>query len=393
MKLFKQKSTLTQEIYNRARAEGGFHWLLPDPDPVLNRLADRGEAKLRDLSADPVLFGLIEQRKLATLNREFHLRPGKRGANSPSPASKRLALALERDLSCLDLRALINNLLDAPLYGLVPVELLWGEKAGQLHLKEARCLPGHWFRFNTQGELRFFPALGSNPEGEAIPPGKVLPLRHAPSYENPYGQRALSRCFWPVNFRRGGFRAWVRVAEDFNLPLLAGTYPLGLSLEDQDDLLSALSQARSGGVVILPEGSKLEVHSSDRSKGAEIHEKLIARLTEEMTRAILTQTLTSSLGGAGSRAATETHKGILDEVRQADQGLVKDWFYRLSRLYRDLNDPSAAPPEFTWYEEENPSRDWAERDEILTRMGVRFNPAYLTKKYGLSEADFSLISK
>jgi hypothetical protein len=56
----------------------------------------------------------------------------------------------------------------------------------------------------------------------------------------------------------------------------------------------------------------------------------------------------------------------------------------------ELNFPDARPPVFRFYEEEDIQKDRAERDEILSKQGVRLTAAYYQRAYNLKEDDFEL---
>ncbi len=380
----------------QAIAEAVLGEVATDPDPVLKKLGDRGDQQLEGLTADPVLFGVMNQRKLKTLSGEFKILAGSsEQGREPSQASVALADNFSEDLKEFVMGDLINNILDAIFYGFVPIELTWEAVGSKLRLKGMTPLPRRWFAFTPEGELRFFPANGGVSGanifgGEEIKFGKILLARNKPTYDNPYGERVLSRCLWPVAFRKGGYRGWVRVAEDLNLPLISAKFGIGTSEEDKQGLLAAIAAGRRSGTLISSNSTELEVHQPSKGSSAQIHQNLIEILTEEMTRAVLTQTLTSSLSGGGSRAASETHKDVLDELRQSDQKLVKNCFATLAKIYRDLNDETAEPPEFHWFEAEDPSLDWVKRDQGLTQTGVQFTKSYYEKRYGLKDSDFGL---
>ena len=118
---------LEGEIATRRNAwdfRGDFQFL-PNPDPVLMRLADQGEEVLSNLTADAHVISVVQTRKLGTLQREFRFRPGADGERKISVASQTLHQAFLEDLEGIDLTELVSQILDAPFYGMVPLELLW----------------------------------------------------------------------------------------------------------------------------------------------------------------------------------------------------------------------------------------------------------------------------
>ncbi|MDX2469084.1 MAG: DUF935 family protein [SAR324 cluster bacterium] len=151
----------TQDL-SQAIAEAVLEEIATDPDPVLKKLGDRGDQQLEGLTADPVLFGLMNQRKLKTLSGEFKILAGSsEQRREPSQASVALADNFSQDLKDFVMGDLINNILDALFYGFVPIELKWEAVGTDLRLRGMVPLPRRWFAFTPEGELRFFPQTGA----------------------------------------------------------------------------------------------------------------------------------------------------------------------------------------------------------------------------------------
>ena len=53
------------------------------------------------------------------------------------------------------MRSLISGILDAPFYGMVPLELIWDFTAGWWHLKDIKPRPYHWFAFDLHNNPIF----------------------------------------------------------------------------------------------------------------------------------------------------------------------------------------------------------------------------------------------
>jgi len=73
-----------------------------------------------------------------------------------------------------------------------------------------------------------------------------------------------------------------------------------------------------------------------------------------------------------------------------DKRMVKSAFNLLFQWIVDLNFAGADAPVFSFFEEENIQKDLADRDEVLTKQGVRFTPKYYQRTYNLEEDDFEL---
>src|SRR5690606_6203499 len=151
--------------------------------------------------------GCIRRRKAAVLSLERKIERGK--------ASARITRAVQDVFDKLDLNQVISEILEAPLYGWQPLEIDWRPRRGASPLPvNIIGKPPAWFLFETDARLRFrsrqAPLLGAEHE-----PRKFLLARQEASYANPYGFPDLSMCFWPVTFKRGGLRHWVKFAEKY----------------------------------------------------------------------------------------------------------------------------------------------------------------------------------
>jgi hypothetical protein len=63
-------------------------------------------------------------------------------------------------------------------------------------------------------------------------------------------------------------------------------------------------------------------------------------------------------------------------------------FNELFRWFTALNFAGSAAPQFAFFEEEDVQKELADRDEVLTRQGVRFMAEYYQRAYNLEENDF-----
>lgn len=127
------RQTLSGELATREASwdYAGMMGMLPDPDPVLRKLWDGGVQALEELTGDGHLISVIQSRKLGTLKKEFRFEPGSLSGEEPSAAAKQLCADLIEDLEQVDLYNLVSGILDAPLYGMTPIEIIW--KPGEHH--------------------------------------------------------------------------------------------------------------------------------------------------------------------------------------------------------------------------------------------------------------------
>ncbi len=387
---------LAEEIASRQTAwdYSGMIGLLPDPDPVLSKRGDSAEI-LDGLTADSHLCSVIQTRKMGTLKREIKWNPGSANDIEPTSQAKNLRDDLVEDLKEINVYDLVAQILDAPLYGYVPFELSWKPKDGKIKLANIQAKPHRWFGFDEETNEPKFISQASPWDGEELPYGKFVFARHFPSYDNPYGLRLLSRCFWPVTFKRGGLKFWITFAEKFGIPFMLGRYPKGTGENEQGEMLSKLTTMVQSAVAVLPEGSTVEkLGGGSDSKGtSDLFDRLVSAMDKEMSKVIVGQTLTSETSDkGGSYSQGKVHENVLGDYQDSDQMLVKTVFERISKVYAQLNAPGTLPPCLTWFEEEEAKKEFAERDKDLKDTGVKFTKKYYQRQYNLQEDDFELVN-
>lgn len=323
---------LSREIATRSAAWdwSGMMGLLPDPDPVLRKTGD-GVEVLESLTADGHLTSVIQTRKLGTLKKEFRWEPGAEAGSEPSSAAKKLRDDLKSDLDRVDLYHLVSNLLDAPFYGFTPVEIIWEPRGGDMRIKDIRSLPVRWFGYDDQNNPKFISQ--NNPwDGEALPFGKFVFARHFPTYDNPYGLRLLSRCFWPIVFKRGGIKFWVTFAEKYGMPFILGKYRPGAPEPEQKEMLVSLASMVRDAVAVVPQGGTVELLERKGAGGATVYERLRSAMDAEMSKVIMGQTLTaetSEKGGAYAQSKTHEIRFGRLPVRRPEAGEDGDGGNRL----------------------------------------------------------------
>ncbi|CAN2042521.1 Portal protein [Candidatus Magnetomoraceae bacterium gMMP-15] len=390
-------SELQREIASRQTAWDWQGWvgLLPDIDPVMRKLSKQGHEVLNELLGYGHLTSVIQSRKLGTLKKEYRWEPGTLNEEKPSEQAIRLRDAFVADLENIKkiqpgaLYNLFSNILDAPFFGMVPLEILYNPNGSKIRIKDIRSLPYHWFGFDEHNKAKFISQ--NNPwEGESLPNYKFVILSHFPTYENPYGMRLLSRCFWPVQFAKGGVKFWLMLAEKFGMPLLFGKYPRGSSDKEQQKLLSNLMSMVQDAVAVGPEGSSLELMNV-KSGDTNIHKDLKDAMDKEISEIILGQTSATSVGTQSTYASARIVDARIEGYQEADQMLVKIAMEEIASIYGRLNAADIPPPTLKWFEESDPKKEHAERDEKITKTGVKLTKVYYQRQYGFKDDEIEIV--
>ena len=376
------KSKITDEIATRKRALNFYTLanILPDPDIVL-RKQGKDITIYKELLCDSHVFACVQSRKAGVLSLDWDIN---RGTDKDENAE-----TIEKLLKRLNVHKLISDILDATSFGFQPLEIMWErDKSG--HVLPARVIakPPEWFCFDDDNNLKF--RTKENYYGESVPDKKFLLVQNNPTYNNPYGERTLSRVFWNVTFKKGGMKFWVVFTEKYGMPHLIGKHPRGATKAETDSLADMLEEMVQDAIAVIPDDSSVEIKEASKSSSAEIYEKLIDKMNSEISKAILGQTLTTEVGATGSYAAANTHMQVRQDIIDADKKLVESVINQLITWIYELNYPNAEVPVFELYAPEDVDLTLAQRDKILSETGVKFTKEYFIKAYGLEEEDFDI---
>ena len=382
LKKVNSKKSLTEEIATRKRALNFYSLanILPDPDIVL-RKQGKDVRVYKELLCDPHVFACVQSRKSGVLSLEWEIN---RGLDKDEKAE-----AIENLLKQLDIHKLISDILDATQFGFQPLEIIWKrDKSGYILPERIVAKPPEWFCFDDNNTLKF--RTKENYYGEELPNKKFLLAQNNPSYNNPYGERTLSRVFWPVTFKKGGLKFWVIYKKKYGMPHLIGKHPRGATKEETNTLADMLEEMVQDAIAVIPDDSSVEIQEANKSSSAAIYEQLIDKMNAEISKAILGQTLTTEIGSAGSYAASNTHFAIRQDIIDADKKLVESVINQLIRWIYEINFSTGDIPVFEMYAPEDVDLTLAQRDKILSDTGVKFTKEYFIKNYGLEDEDFDI---
>jgi phage gp29-like protein len=353
--------------------------LLPNPDPVLKKQG-KDISVYADLRSDAAVGGAIRRRKSGVVMMEWRVERDK--------ASARMAKLVESVLGELDMRRVLREMLDAPLFGWQTMEVIWTppQTGGPVVPVDVLAKPLTWFHFDPDGGLRF-KSKDQPLFGELVPERKFLVPAQDATYANPYGFADLSMVFWPTVFKRGGLKFWVTFTEKFGMPWLVGKTPRGTPNSEQDKLLDQLEAMAQDAVAVIPDDASIDTLKADGKTGsADLYERLLMFCRSEIAIALLGQNQTTEKDS--THASATAGAGVSDDLRDADARLCEAALNQLARWIVDLNEGEGAPaPKVGLYEQEEVDKAQAERDEILTKAGARLTKSYFMRTYDLDEGD------
>lgn len=379
------KSYLYDEFAAAKNAEVFFSFIdrLPNPDIIL-RKAGKNISVLRRLINHYQAGACIEQRISGTKSKKFFL--NENGTN------KEHYNFYKEIFDNTDILNLISNILDAPLYGYAPIEIIWEKFGNYIYPVKYKAKPQEWFYFNSDGEFFFKDRTQGGKRLIDLETGyKFLLPRNNPTEINPYGNAILSRCFWNVAFINGGMEFWVKCTEKYGMPQMIGKYDRSMTDKEKTDFLSALVNMVQDAVGLIPSDGSVEIMQSASGASSEIYEKLVNKCENNIAKAILGQTLTTDIGSTGSYAASQTHLNIRADIIDSDRLLVEKTINTLIKYINDINFGDNVVPMFEFEQPQNLGTDKAERDNKVAALGVKFSKKYLCKTYGYSEDDIEIV--
>jgi phage gp29-like protein len=349
--------------------------ILENPNKILEDL-EKTTSDLRYLLYDAHIYSVVQSRKSAVLSKEWELLTD----------DKEVKEFIEANLNKIELRKVIAEILDAPLYGYKPIELFWGLDGDRIILSSAIGKPAYWFAFDKLNRLMF---INDNAQYEMLPSKKFVVAQYNPTYDNPYGDSILSNCLRPYMFKRGAMQLWSEFVEKYGTPFLIGKADSSIDLTQLSALNDILASAKRSFTMATSDSFNIQTLETDRSSANATYLTFIHFLNSEISKAVLSQTLTTEQGDTGSYSMSQTHLQVRKDITDADTQLVENTIQKIINYLIDFNFEGKAYPTFRMYEEEDVDMTLAQRDQILSQI-IEFTPDYIKANYGLKDNDFKM---
>lgn len=361
------------------RAQAIDYWALgyylPNPDPVLKQMG-KDISAYREILSDPHVGGCVRRRKAAVKSLEWRLTP---------TGNQQIDELLYEVFSTLPLPEIINEILDAPLFGYQALEVNWVNDNGRWLPSHIVGKPQEWFVFDEDNTLRLR-TKENRLQGELLPEKKFLLATQGASYLNPYGHSDLSLCFWAATFKKGGFKFWFQFVEKYGAPWLLGKHPRSSNTIEIDDLLDSMEKMLGTAVGAVPNDSTVEIlEPAGKGASSEAFECFMKACKAEIAIAILGQNQTTE--AEANRASATAGLEVTRDIRDDDASIVENCFNQLLKWICELNFNVDTLPQFELFEQESIDKLQAERDQLLAGMGVQFTPQYLKRTYNFEDGD------
>ena len=371
-----KKQDLIRVIASRANAIDywSFMYHLPNPDPVLKKMG-KDISAYREILSDSHVGGCVRRRKAAIKGLEWRITP-----TGNEKTDEILTALFDR----LPLSHIISQILDATLFGYQALEVMWESENGLLLPTAIVGKPQEWFVFDEENQLML--RTKDNRNGDLVPEKKFLLATQQADFLNPYGRADLAMCFWAATFKKGGFKFWLEFMEKYGSPWLVGKHPRQAQIHEIDELLDSMEKMLGTAVAAIPEDSSIDLKES-ASKGAssQVFDDFLRYCKSEIAIALLGQNQTTE--AEANRASATAGLEVTRDIRNDDARLVEGVFNQLLMWICELNFSVDTLPTFELFEQESIDKLQAERDKILTEIGVSFTEQYIHRTYGFEDGD------
>lgn len=304
--------------------------------------------------------------------------------------SKEIAEAVERDIARHDGFAdLVEDMLDALGKGFAVVELDWGTNAKRWWFKRFVRVDPRSFVFDraTGSELRL--RTDAEPAwGEELKPFKYA-VHRAKMKSGLVYRGGLARVVafgWMCKAYTQ--KDWMAFVETYGLPLRLGRYGPEATKADIDALFRAVANIGTDAAAVLPKSMEIGFENGPSVTGDRVFEALARWTDEQVSKAVLGQTMTSDNGSSQSQATV--HNEVRHDIAAADARAVALTLNRdVVRAYVDLNFgvQQAYPRLSIEVAEPEDIKAKIEGAVALMGQGVTFRATELRGKLGFSDPE------
>lgn len=334
---------------------------------------------------DPHIFSQLQTRKLAVTGLDWTIQPA-----GDSEKDKLVADMVEGWLRKVPrFNEVMLDILDAVGKGISISEIEWGiSRDGYDVITGIEWVHPKKLMWDYEtDELKICTA--EYPEGISLPENKFVLHHYKAKSGHPSRAGILRVVAWMYLFKNYDLKDWVTFCEVFGMPLRLGKYNAAASDADKRDLQNAIINLGTDAAGIIPDTADIDFIESNKTSSAEIYENLARYCDEQISKAVLGQTLTSDSGG--SYAQGKVHADVRHDLTVADAVSLDEtideyiirplvWFNfgadtECPHIQHDCKDPEDL-------------KETAEIYKTLSAdMGVRIPEKHIYKKFAIPEPE------
>lgn len=332
---------------------------------------------------DTHLFSQMQTRKLAVTGLEWEVQPC-----SGEERDQQIAAFIRKQLENMEFfNDALLDILDAVGKGISVLEIGWTVRDGYnviesldwVHQKKL-----FWDSMTDEMLLR----TTEHPEGISFPRNKFVIHRYKARSGHESRAGLLRVVSWMYLFKNYTLKDWVSFCEVFGMPIRLGKYNQSASEEDKRQLIEAIYSIGSDAAGIIPDSAVIEFIEANKTSTVDIYERLARYCDEQVSKAVLGQTLTSDSGG-GSYAQGKVHNDVRKDLTKADAETLEKTIRRdiIGPLVEYNFGPDAGIPDFKFNSEEPEElKDTVEIYRTLSvDMGLEIPSSHVYEKFNIPE--------
>lgn len=335
---------------------------------------------------DPHLFSQLQTRKNAVTGLDYEVIP----FDSDDPRDKEIAEFVEAQLGGIEgFEDIMLDLLDAIGKGFAVSEIMWSYDEGHVVVDDIRSRHQKRFFWDSVDDS-FKVRTQEAPEGIELPKNKFIVHKYKARSGHPSRAGVLRVVAWMYLFKNYTLKDWVAFCEVFGMPLRLGKYQPGASEDDKRALMQALVAIGADAAGIFPDGTAIEFVNTEKTSSTDLYERLARYCDEQVSKAILGQTLTSDSGG-GSYAQSKTHNDVRHDLTVADCKAIAATLRRdLIRplvLYNFGEDKRIPYLRFDAEESEDLTQTATVIGMLIREAGLKVPTSYIYKKFSIPKPE------
>lgn len=335
---------------------------------------------------DPHLFSQLQTRKNAVTGLDYEVIP----FDSDDPRDKEIAEFVEAQLGGIEgFEDIMLDLLDAIGKGFAVSEIMWSYDEGHVVVDDIRSRHQKRFFWDSVDDS-FKVRTQEAPEGIELPKNKFIVHKYKACSGHPSRAGVLRVVAWMYLFKNYTLKDWVAFCEVFGMPLRLGKYQPGASEDDKRALMQALVAIGADAAGIFPDGTAIEFVNTEKTSSTDLYERLARYCDEQVSKAILGQTLTSDSGG-GSYAQSKTHNDVRHDLTVADCKAIAATLRRdLIRplvLYNFGEDKRIPYLRFDAEESEDLTQTATVIGTLIREAGLKVPTSYIYKKFSIPKPE------
>jgi len=211
------------------------------------------------------------------------------------------------------------DILDSVGKGFSVTEIVWEMSERQWMPARLEWRLPQWFDFDREGGRYLVRRPDEGGEWMELEPWKYV-AHHTRAKSGLPIRGGLARvAAWAWLFKNLTLKDWMRFCEAYGMPIRLGKFHDSASEQDKETLWKAVANVAADAAAIVPESMMIEFVDDTTVRGrSEIYRDLIQYIDQQISVAVLGQTLTTQEGSSGSYSLGQVHDRVRRDIETSD---------------------------------------------------------------------------